>query len=276
MTDVRLLSRQRKEMKCIHVCFMYVIQEPISPMYDLDCLVAVSKARKNADTVGSPAPACPIAGCPHHPYSRITAAIDLSNPPDCVRVGLPADADQWFWGQPIPRGSPSVHPPRQQPTPHLSSRTEDAMTTQQWQDIVKEKQAEAAARIPQAWRLPPEVTASISENASTNVLDVPRQSGLLSLRQLDITENYDATALLEQIHCGTLTSLEVAEAFCIRAAIAQQVVRGCLHRRLMDNHGIDTLLDRNLFRSSTGTRKRAGRLLPVHRPGPRASARVAH
>ncbi|PWY89694.1 amidase [Aspergillus sclerotioniger CBS 115572] len=107
------------------------------------------------------------------------------------------------------------------------------MEIQQWETIVKKKQVEAAAKIPLAWRLPAEFTANISEKASNNVLDVPRKCGLLSPRQLDITESYDATALLEQIHSGKFTSLEVAEAFCIRAAIAQQLTY-CLTETFFD------------------------------------------
>ena len=98
------------------------------------------------------------------------------------------------------------------------------MASENWQAVVKRKQAEAAAKIPLEWRLPPEYTHDISEESTRNVLDVPRQCGLLSARQLEITENYDATALLEKIHSGQMTSTEVTQAFCIRAAIAQQVV----------------------------------------------------
>ncbi|GLA48863.1 hypothetical protein AnigIFM63604_004447 [Aspergillus niger] len=107
------------------------------------------------------------------------------------------------------------------------------MAVEQWETIVQKKQADAAAKIPQAWRLPAEFTANVSETAPTNVLDVPRKCGLLSAKQLEITENYDATALLEQIHSGKLTAVEVAEAFCLRAAIAQQVTR-CLTETFFD------------------------------------------
>lgn len=98
------------------------------------------------------------------------------------------------------------------------------MATETWEALVQKKQAEGAAKIPVTWRLPSDFT-NISETASLNVIDVPRRCGLLSARQLDITERYDAMALLEKIHRQELTSYEVVEAFCIRAAIAQQVVR---------------------------------------------------
>ena len=96
--------------------------------------------------------------------------------------------------------------------------------TNTWENLVQQKQADALAKIPVAWRLPPEYT-NISETANTNVLDVPRRCGILSPRQLEITEVEDATALLGKIHRQELSAYEVTEAFCIRAAIAQQVVR---------------------------------------------------
>lgn len=96
---------------------------------------------------------------------------------------------------------------------------------QAWETLVQAKQAEAAEKIPKEWLLPESLTPNISETGDTCVLDVPRESGLLTAKQLEITEAYDATALLEKLHSGQLTSAEVTEAFCIRAAIAQQVVR---------------------------------------------------
>ena len=92
-----------------------------------------------------------------------------------------------------------------------------------WKTLVSKKQAEVFSQIPPAWRLPTEYT-DISEEDSNNVLDVPRRCGILSAKQLDITENHDATSLLEKIHGRELSAFEVTEAFCMRAAVAQQVV----------------------------------------------------
>ncbi|KAJ5150298.1 Amidase [Penicillium atrosanguineum] len=101
-----------------------------------------------------------------------------------------------------------------------------------WEVLVQIKQADAAAKIPTSWRLPTEYT-SISETTGRNVLDVPRRCGLLTPNQLEITENYDATSLLEKISHRELSAYEVTEAFCIRAAIAQQVTR-CLTETFFD------------------------------------------
>lgn len=97
------------------------------------------------------------------------------------------------------------------------------MATEPWQTIVSRKQIETASKIPAIWRLPEQPI--LSETSGINVLDVPRQSGLLSERQLEITEQYDASDLLYKIRRQELSAFEVTEAFCIRAAIAQQVVR---------------------------------------------------
>jgi amidase len=97
------------------------------------------------------------------------------------------------------------------------------MAAESWEAQVRAKQVGAAAKIPGPWSLSAEYT-HISETASINVLDVPRRCGLLTSKQLEITEKYDATSLLEKISRQELSAYEVTEAFCIRAAIAQQVV----------------------------------------------------
>lgn len=97
------------------------------------------------------------------------------------------------------------------------------MAVENWKVLVQKKQAEVSAQIPSPWRLAADYT-DISETASNNVIDIPRRCGILTPKQLDITENYDATSLLEKIHRQDLSAYEVTAAFCIRAAIAQQVV----------------------------------------------------
>jgi Tfp pilus assembly protein PilO len=97
------------------------------------------------------------------------------------------------------------------------------MAVEDWKLLVEKKQAEVSAQIPSSWRLAAEYT-DISETASKNVLDIPRLCGIMTPKQLNITENHDATSLLRKIHRQELSAFEVTEAFCIRAAIAQQVV----------------------------------------------------
>lgn len=51
-----------------------------------------------------------------------------------------------------------------------------------------------------------------------------RSCGLLSDRELEITDAEDCTAILEKIHSKEWSAYEVTVAFCKRAAIAQQLV----------------------------------------------------
>ena len=75
--------------------------------------------------------------------------------------------------------------------------------------------------IPEKWRID---VQKFKVNIDSR--DVPAKSGILSSKQLEITEQ-NATVLLKRTHTGRLTSLEVTEAFCARAAIAHQMVN-CL------------------------------------------------
>ncbi|THX86001.1 amidase [Aureobasidium pullulans] len=60
-----------------------------------------------------------------------------------------------------------------------------------------------------------------------NVLEVPRTCGVLSEREINITEYNDALDIIERIRQQAYTAEEVALAFCKRAAIAQQLTN-CL------------------------------------------------
>lgn len=98
-----------------------------------------------------------------------------------------------------------------------------------WRDIAARKKAEQLGRIPEAWRLP-----DSTDLDKSNILQIPRQSGILSDIELQITEEYDATELVDELANGNLTSEAVATAFCKRAAIAQQLTN-CLTEILFDD-----------------------------------------
>ncbi|KAL5334902.1 amidase signature domain-containing protein [Aspergillus crustosus] len=109
--------------------------------------------------------------------------------------------------------------------------------------IAQRKQAQLWERIPQQWRLSPsQIPSGMHSPADSvtnvqygrvNVLDIPRSCGLLSPKQIHITENYDINDLLDQVHRQRLTAREVIEAFCKRAAIAHQLTR-CLTEPLFE------------------------------------------
>jgi amidase len=92
-----------------------------------------------------------------------------------------------------------------------------------WQGISKCKKEEQWNRIPKEYRLPNGFNVP-----TKNVLDVPRTCGLMSQKELDITENFDATALAQELAAGRLKSVEVVQAFCKRAAIVHQVVKSII------------------------------------------------
>lgn len=98
-----------------------------------------------------------------------------------------------------------------------------------WKDIARRKQAERTSRIPSEWLL-----KSPPSSTTLDVRDIPRTSGILTSRELEITENHDATSLAEAIRFRKYTSEEVTIAFCKRAAIAQQLTN-CLTEILFND-----------------------------------------
>ncbi|EME48089.1 hypothetical protein DOTSEDRAFT_69881 [Dothistroma septosporum NZE10] len=98
-----------------------------------------------------------------------------------------------------------------------------------WQDIAKRKQEERNTRIPHEWRL-----RRTAPGGCRNVLHVPRQCGILNDNEIKITEQYDATALCEELAAGAIRSEDVVRAFCKRAAIAQQLTN-CLTEILFED-----------------------------------------
>jgi amidase len=96
-----------------------------------------------------------------------------------------------------------------------------------WLALATSKRASVFSKIPKAWLLPSSQTSQYTETSTISVLDVPRTCGILTEKELDITEKYDATELVDLLAKGELKSVEVVTAFCKRAAVAQQCV-SCL------------------------------------------------
>jgi hypothetical protein len=102
--------------------------------------------------------------------------------------------------------------------------------------IAQHKQAQLWERIPQEWRLSasqiPPGMHSPAESVNNvqydriNVLGIPRSCGLLSTKELDITESWDVKGLLGQIHSQKLTSEEVIGAFC-KVSLKRISLPGC-------------------------------------------------
>lgn len=65
-----------------------------------------------------------------------------------------------------------------------------------------------------------------------DVTSVPRSSDLMTDAELQLTEDYDATALLEMLAAKKVTAVELLSAFRKRATIAQQCVSFDFCRRI--------------------------------------------
>lgn len=85
--------------------------------------------------------------------------------------------------------------------------------------IAAEKLAQRSSKIPQDW-----LVSRGSFKDATHLLNTPNSCGILSEVEIEITSNYDATALLGKLRDGSFSAEQVAVAFCKRAAIAQQLV----------------------------------------------------
>jgi amidase len=73
--------------------------------------------------------------------------------------------------------------------------------------------------IPTQWLLNDE---ALPPQSRLNVLQVPSESGTLSVKELEITES-DATSLTDRMGSGTWTAEEVTVAFLKRATIGHQL-----------------------------------------------------
>ncbi|EZF33305.1 hypothetical protein H101_03120 [Trichophyton interdigitale H6] len=114
-----------------------------------------------------------------------------------------------------------------------------------YKEIARRKQVQLESKIPQSWRLPAQwIPAGIlsAEESITNtrsydqsdITDIPRRCGLLTARELEMTETWDVKGLLAEIANGKLSCKDVCQAFCKRAAIAHQLTR-CLTEPLFDD-----------------------------------------
>lgn len=89
---------------------------------------------------------------------------------------------------------------------------------QSWQDLVADKKRRQQNSIPKDWLIntPPEGVLDITS--------VPRECGLLSEKEIEITETEDVDALLQKLATAEWSSVEVTTAFYKRAIVAHQLV----------------------------------------------------
>jgi amidase len=92
--------------------------------------------------------------------------------------------------------------------------------TKRWQDIARDRKRKQEESIPKEWRI------QLPDEGVLNMIAIPAACNLLDIHELEITEEQDVKMILEKIHSGTWTALQVTTAFLKRAAIAHQLVSG--------------------------------------------------
>jgi len=103
----------------------------------------------------------------------------------------------------------------------------------EWKQLIDEKRKSNFEKIPKEWRVSSEILAKVESNSNANVLSIPTSCGVLTPKEVKITESADATEVLQKLAKGEWSSYEVTLAFCKRAAIAQQLVN-CLTEIFFD------------------------------------------
>lgn len=127
---------------------------------------------------------------------------------------------------------------------HIST-VDSTHTTPSWESRAAEKRTRAAEGIPAPWRLPSHILDELKlplESSKNDLisLEIPRKSGILSEIELEITESYTTGELIKKLATGSLTAVQVVNAFSKRAAIAQQLVRFYCH---FNKFGANPLVD---------------------------------
>ncbi|KAH8776263.1 general amidase GmdB [Diaporthe sp. PMI_573] len=117
------------------------------------------------------------------------------------------------------------------------STTEKDLADRPWQIRAAAKRERCQAGIPADWRLSDEFKRSIgaSPTKATNLIELGAisKSGILSTRELDITETVSASDLLSKLRSGNVSAEEAAIAFSKRAAVADQLT-SCLTETFFD------------------------------------------
>lgn len=107
---------------------------------------------------------------------------------------------------------------------HVTSQTFvlriDTMTRESWRALCANKSQRQKDEIPKDWLV---IDSQLPPANQLNVLEFPRDSGLLTATELRITDSHVET-LLPKLASGEWSSVEVTRAFYKRAIIAHQVV----------------------------------------------------
>ncbi|KAF8153288.1 general amidase [Crassisporium funariophilum] len=95
------------------------------------------------------------------------------------------------------------------------------MASKHWKELVAEKRIRQQATIPKEW-----ILSNLPPKDTLNVIDFPETCGLLSTKEIEIT-NSETDVLLDKLAKGEWSAVEVTTAFSKRAVVAHQLVN-CL------------------------------------------------
>ena len=140
--------------------------------------------------------------------------------------------------------------------------------------IAQRKQDALAAAIPVEWRLPAHliptgmlspaesITEGPKQYSKVNVMEIPRTCGILTAKELEITEKYDVRGLVAAMTGGKLKAEEVIRGFCKVSTTKGIFVNSTRHTNvfLESSHCSSTypLYHRTSLRSSTASSKGTG------------------
>lgn len=118
------------------------------------------------------------------------------------------------------------------------------MSSPNWQTLCAERKEKQLKLIPKEW------TIQLPSDTQRNVMDVPEMCGLLTDRELTITNTADIDVLLGKLALAEWSSVEVTTAFYKRAIIAQQLVSimpfSPLSVRVLSGVPLDQLSNRDI------------------------------
>ncbi|GAA5830768.1 hypothetical protein JCM11251_001068 [Rhodosporidiobolus azoricus] len=104
------------------------------------------------------------------------------------------------------------------------------LTKENWREKAAAKRARRDALIPVEWRLSEK---ALKDQSLDNVIEISSTCGILTQRELEITELDEVEELAGRIAVRKYTSVEVTTAFCKRASIAHQLTN-CLTEIFFD------------------------------------------
>ncbi|PIL30761.1 hypothetical protein GSI_06929 [Ganoderma sinense ZZ0214-1] len=105
----------------------------------------------------------------------------------------------------------------------------DSETVKDWRALCAARKQRQLHAIPGDWSIHPPP----HDPSHPNVLNVPQTCGLLTARELDITDTVNVETLLDNLRTGQWSSVEVTTAFYKRAIVAHQLTN-CLTEIFID------------------------------------------